>query len=68
MMEEAYKRMVKRFASIGLERWETDKAIENKKTAFNRACQEFKNIVEKIKKSEESKPKHAAQKNCLPKN
>ena len=58
--EESYERMVERFASIGLERWETDKAIEAKRLAFNRACHEHKKAVEKKKKSEEPKIKRAA--------
>ena len=66
--EESYKRMVEWFASIGLERWETDKAFETKRLAFNRACREHKKAVEKKKKSEEPKIKRAARRNSLPKN
>ena len=62
--EEAYERMVERFASIGLERWETDLAIKNKRTAFSRACREYK----KQKMSEESKQtKRQGRKNSISK-
>lgn len=66
--KESYKRMVERFASIGLERWEIDKAIEANQLAFNRACHEHRNAMEKRTKSEEPKIKRAAQRNSLPKN
>jgi hypothetical protein len=65
--EEAYERMVERFASIGLAKWETDKAIENKRTAYNRACREFKKMCEKKKKSDESKSKRLVRKNSIQK-
>ena len=53
--EESYERMVECFASIGLEKWETDKAIKNKRTVYNRAFREYKKLMEKRKKSEETK-------------
>ena len=42
---EAYEMMVDKLASVGLAKWEVDKAIEAKTTAFNRACREFKKTV-----------------------
>jgi hypothetical protein len=39
---EAYELMVERLATVGLAKWEVDKAIEAKTTAYNRACREFK--------------------------
>ena len=66
--DESYERMVERFASIGLAKWEVDKAIENKRTAYNRACREFKKQVEKKKKNEEQKlTKRTVRKNSLTK-
>ena len=59
-IEEAYERMVERFASIGLARWETDKAIDNKRTAFNKACREFKKA--QMKQSKRSVRKNSIQK------
>ena len=44
--EESYVLMVECFASIGLVKWEIDKAIKNKRTAYNRACWEFKKQME----------------------
>jgi hypothetical protein len=62
--EEAYERMVERFASIGLARWEADLAIKNKRTAFSRACREFK----KQKMNEDSKQtKRQGRKNSITK-
>ena len=66
--EEAYERMVERFASIGLAKWETDKAIEQKRTAYNRACREYKKAVEKKKKTDDPKQKRAGRKTSLPRN
>ena len=67
--EESYELMVERFASIGLAKWEVDKAIENKRTAFNRACREYKKLAEKKKKSEDQKQtKRAVRKNSITKN
>lgn len=60
--------MVEHFASIVLERWETDKAIANKLTAYKMACHEFKKAIEKKKKSDESKTKRAVHKNSIQKN
>ena len=45
--EKSHKLMVKHFASIGLARWEADKAIENKRMALNWACCEFKKAIKK---------------------
>ena len=66
--EESYELMVERFATIGLTRAETDKAIENKRTSFNRACREFKKAIEKKRKSEENKTKRTVRRNSLQKN
>ena len=60
--------MVERFASIGLAKWETDKAIEQKRTAYNRACREYKKAVEKKKKTDDPKQKRAGRKTSLPRN
>ena len=48
--EEAYERMVDRFATVGMERWEVDKVIEAKTTAFNKACREHKKSITELKK------------------
>ena len=48
--EEAYERMVERLSTVGLARWEVDKAIEAKTTAFNRACREHKKLTVEPKK------------------
>ena len=48
--EEAYERMVDRFATVGMERWEVDKVIEAKTTTFNKACREHKKSVTELKK------------------
>ena len=66
--EESYELMVERFATIRLTRAETDKAIENKRTSFNRACREFKKVIEKKRKSEENKTKRTVRRNSLQKN
>ena len=47
---EAYERMVERLATVGLNKWEVDKAIEAKTTAFNRACREHKKKITEYKK------------------
>ena len=48
--EEAYERMVDRFATVGMKRWEVDKVIETKTTAFNKACREHKKSITELKK------------------
>ena len=48
--EEAYERMVDRFATVGMERWEVDKVIEAKMTVFNKACREHKKSITELKK------------------
>ena len=65
--QEAYERMVDRLATVGLERWEVDKAIEAKTTAFNRACREHKKRVTEFKKKsdEANKKAKSSRKNSL---
>ena len=36
--QETYEPMVDRLATVGLAKWEVEKVIEAKTTAFNRAC------------------------------
>jgi hypothetical protein len=66
---EAYERMVDRLATVGLERWEVDKAIEAKTTAFNRACREHKKKITEFKKrgEEANKKVKNTRKNSLSK-
>ena len=52
--DEAYERMVDRFATVGLQRWEVDKTIEAKTTAYNKACREHKKLVIEYKKKADS--------------
>ena len=64
--KEAYERMVDRFATIGLEKWEVDKVIEAKTTAYNKACREHKkSVTESKRKSEPSKSGKSTRKNSL---
>ena len=51
--DESYERMVDRFATVGLQRWEVDKTIEAKTTAYNKACREHKLLMTKYKKRTE---------------
>jgi hypothetical protein len=52
--DESYERMVDRFATVGLQRWEVDKTIEAKNTAYNKACREHKKLMTEYKKKRES--------------
>ena len=63
--QEAYERMVERLASVGLARWEVDKAIEAKTTAFNRACREFKKTNEGKKTHTDPKNTRVTRKNSF---
>ena len=63
--EEAYERMVERLASVGLAKWEVDKAIEAKTTAFNRACREHKKLTTELKKKTDPKQTMKTRKNSL---
>ena len=54
MTDEAYERMVDRFATVGLQRWEVDKSIEAKTTAYNKACREHKKLMTEYKKKADS--------------
>ena len=63
--EEAYERMVERLASVGLAKWEVDKAIEAKTTAFNRACREHKKLSTELKKKTDPKQATKSRKNSL---
>ena len=66
---EAYERMVDRLATVGLDKWEVDKAIEAKTTAYNRACREYKKKITEYKKKAEEGTKRGknSRKNSLPK-
>ena len=66
---EAYERMVDRLATVGLDKWEVDKAIEAKTTAYNRACREYKKKITEYKKKAEDGNKRGknSRKNSLPK-
>ena len=64
--KEAYERMVDRFATIGLEKWEVDKVIEAKTTAYNKACREHKkSVTESKRKTDPSKSGKYSRKNSL---
>ena len=64
--EEAYERMVDRFATVGMERWEVDKVIEAKTTVFNKACREHnKSITELKKKADINKVGKYTRKNSM---
>ena len=67
--DESYEQMVDRMATVGLERWEVDKAIEAKTTAFNRACREHKKKITEFKKrgEEANKKVKNTRKNSLSK-
>ena len=57
--------MVERLASVGLARWEVDKAIEAKTTAFNRACREHKKHLTELKKKADPKQTMKTRKNSM---
>ena len=65
--QEAYERMVDRLATVGLEKWEVDKAIEAKTTVYNRACREYKKKITELKKKsdEANKKAKSTRKNSL---
>ena len=64
--KEAYEQMVDRFATVGLERWEVDKAIDAKTTAYNKACREHKKqITENKKKADNYKAGKNTRKNSI---
>ena len=63
--EEAYERMVERLSTVGLARWEVDKAIEAKTTAFNRACREHKKHLTELKKKADPKQTMKTRKNSV---
>ena len=55
--QEAYERMVERLATVGLAKWEVDKTIEAKTTAFNRALREHKKKSRNFKRKQKKAPK-----------
>ena len=57
------------FATVGLQRWEVDKTIEAKTTAYNKACREHKKLMTEYKKKADSnKGGKNTRKNSLTKN
>ena len=62
--EEEFESMVDRFASIGLKRVDLEKVLESRRTAFNRALREFKNM-EKKKKADDAKANKKPRNNSL---
>ena len=71
--DESYEQMVDRFATVGLQRWDVDKTIEAKTTAYNKACREYKLLMNMYKKEVENNKKQnqklprAARKNSIQK-
>ena len=62
---EAYERMVDRLATVGLDKWEVDKAIEAKTTKYNRACREHKKKISERKKADDLKKGKTTRRNSI---
>ena len=59
--------MVDHLATVGLSKWEVDKAIKVKTTAYNQACREFKNQQDNNKKQAKPTSSRVTRKNSFQK-